>query len=165
MIDGTNGKDACARQESWKKFENHDERSPTRKFAALCGKEKEHPMNRFRPKNVPLAELCFVGNAVLQSAPTQQKRLASPPRPPDPDFAGILRIPAAKSARLRFFQGKISARGRRTHRRPRWEFERFEALSCSPCVFRASETCCTAICCQSVLYMTAKNDQIERAAG
>ncbi|MDD6883440.1 MAG: hypothetical protein PUD50_06995, partial [Eubacteriales bacterium] len=71
--------------------------SPTRKFAALCGKEKEHPMNRFRPKNVPLAELCFVGNAVLQSAPTQQKRLASQPRPPDPDFAGILRIPA-KSA-------------------------------------------------------------------
>ena len=47
---------------------------------------------------------------------------ATPPWPPYPDFAGILWIPA-KSARQRFFQGKIRARGCRTRRRPRLEFE------------------------------------------
>ena len=49
---------------------------------------------------------------------------APPPRPPSPDFAGILGIPAAKSARQRFFPGKTSTRGRRTRRRTRLEFER-----------------------------------------
>ncbi|MDD6882936.1 MAG: hypothetical protein PUD50_04420, partial [Eubacteriales bacterium] len=60
---------------------------------------------------------------------------SAPATAPSPDFVEILRIPAAKSARQRFFQGEIRARGCRTAAGHDWNSSGPKASRALPACF------------------------------
>ena len=91
------------------------------KFSRRC-----NPKNKNRPGGANRRAGIFVRRTGI--APPLNRETGRESTEPHP----------AKSARQRFFQGKISARGRRTRRRPRLEFQQPQALSCAPRVFRPS---------------------------